>query len=443
MADGLLARLTGRTNGQERKQLTQMLHAGSSQPFFFGWSDTGLDVLLPATRFDYASEVGDMLRSNVVTAPLSWMMRTFPEAPPVVERRMGDEWHTVLDHSLARLLGEPNPFQSGEELLMATVMDFCFGDAYWVKIRNRYGDVVQLWWVPRQAITPKWPDDGSVFVSHYEYHPQGRDPLRLETRDVCHFRFGQDPRNPRRGFSPLAALVRDVFTDDQAANFSAAILKNLGIIGVVISPKEGVAKKGALDELKEYIRSAFTGDKRGDALAIGAPTDVEVLQYNLQGFDMGPIRDVVEERVCAAMGIPAAVVGFGTGLQQTKVGATMKELRQLAWTGGIIPLQRIMAAKISRDLLPEFQSRYPLFRVRFDTTQVRALWEDANEKHDRIRKDVQAGILTVAQAQKMLGYPIDEDRDVYLQPGNLLQLSDGETIGLPPPPASAGDDDDE
>lgn len=437
----LLGRLAGRTNGEERKQVTQMLHAGSSQPFFFGWSDTGIDVLLPATRFDYQAEVGDMLRSNVVTAPLAWMMRTFPEAPPIVERRTGDEWHTVVDHDLARLLNEPNPFQSGEELFMATVMDFCFGDAYWIKVRNRFGRIVQLWWVPRQTIVPKWPEDGSVFIGHYEYHPQGREPLRLETRDVCHFRFGQDPRNPRRGFSPLAALVREVFTDDEAANFSAAILKNLGIIGVVISPKEGIAKKGALDELKDYIRSAFTGDKRGDAMALGAPTDVQLLQYNLQGFDMGPIRDVVEERVCAAIGIPAAVVGFGTGLQQTKVGATMKELRQLAWTGGVIPLQRIMAAKIGRDLLPEFQERHPLFRVRFDTSQVRALWEDANEKHDRIRKDVQAGILTVAQAQKLLGYPIDEDRDVYLQPGNLLQLSDGETIGLPVTPP--GDETDE
>jgi hypothetical protein len=90
--------------------------------------------------------------------------------------------------------------------------------------------------------------------------------------------------------------------------------------------------------VKQYIQRAFTGDKRGEALALGAPTEAQLLQYNMQGFDVGPIRDVSEERVCAAIGIPAAVVGFGTGLQQTKVGATMKEMRQLAWISGVIPL---------------------------------------------------------------------------------------------------------
>jgi hypothetical protein len=57
--------------------------------------------------------------------------------------------------------------------------------------------------------------------------------------------------------------------------------------------------------VKQYIQRAFTGDKRGEALALGAPTKAQLLQYNMQGFDVGPIRDVSEERVCAAIGIPA------------------------------------------------------------------------------------------------------------------------------------------
>lgn len=416
----------------DEKALTEMMHGNGGGRFFWGWRDSGADVLLPGTKFDYAKEVGDMLGSNVITAPVAWMMRTFPEAPPLVERREGEQWHIVEDHTLTQKFRNPNDFQSGEELLMSTVLDFVFGEAFWLKIRNATGRVVQLWWVPRQQMEPRWPDDGKTFISHYEYGPQGSKKIDIDVADVVHFRFGNDPRNPRRGFSPLAALVRDVFTDDQAANFSAAILRNLGVIGIIISPKAGVVPKDALDEVKKYLMQQFAGDKRGEPLALGAPTDVNLLTYNLSGFDVGPIRDVAEERVCAALGIPAAVVGFGTGLQQTKVGATMKEMRQLAWTGGVIPLQRIMAAKLTHALLPEFQTGSEVFRVRFDASQVRALWEDANEKHDRIRKDVQAGILTVAEAQRLLGYPVDDERDVYLQPVNLIQLQDGQLVGAAP-----------
>jgi hypothetical protein len=102
-----------------------------------------------------------------------------------------------------------------------------------------------------------------------------------------------------------------------------------------------------------------------------APMEAKLLQYNLQGFDVGPIRDISEERVCAALAIPAAVIGFGTGLQQTKVGATMREMVKLAWQGGIEPNQAIMADELDRSLLPEFQKNTDLFRTHFDTSRSR------------------------------------------------------------------------
>jgi HK97 family phage portal protein len=414
-----------------------MRHSGQQLGF--------VQVMLPATDLDYETEVGDGLGSSVLAAPLNWMMRTFPEAPPIVERLRKEEWNSVTDHALLRLLSRPNPFYGGRTLWMATVLDFAWGEAFWIKIRNRSDEVIQLWWVPRTTMQPKWPNDGGkTYIDHYEYRPGAGGKEDIAVRDVVHFRFGVDPRNTRRGLSQLGALWREVATDDQAANFAASILRNLGVLGVVISPKEAgtVGNKEAVKEVKEYIQNHFTGDKRGEALALGAPTDVNLLQYNMQGFDTSPIRDLSEERVCAALGIPAAVVGFGTGLQQTKVGATMKELRQLAWTGGIIPMQEIIADEVDRSLIPEFEAgRENRFRLRFDTSKVRALWEDANEKHDRIRKDVLASIITPMQAQQLLGYPIDEDRDVYLQPVNLIQLPDG-TVGGIQPQSPGGTDND-
>jgi hypothetical protein len=73
-------------------------------------------------------------------------------------------------------------------------------------------------------------------------------------------------RNIFRGFSPLAAVMREVYIDDQAANFTAAILKNLGIIGVIFSPKEGTIPKEQAEALKNYVQSNFTGDKRAQAM---------------------------------------------------------------------------------------------------------------------------------------------------------------------------------
>lgn len=373
---------------------------------------------LPGTAFNYVREVGDGLKSGVIVAALNWIMRAFPEAPTVVERRKDELWEIQHGHALEEILDAPNPFYDGRVLWMATVMDFSFGEAYWQKIRNGAGDVVELWWIPRALIKPiyddiRWP---GVFIHHYEYKVAGAT-FDLSVDDVVHFRFGMDPTNIRRGFSQLAAMFREVYVDDQAANFTASILRNLGIIGLIFSPKTGGTgiPPGKLDEFKKYVQENFTGDKRGNAMAFSNPIDAQLLQYNLQGFDVGPIRDISEERVCAALGIPAAVIGFGTGLQQTKVGATMREMIQLAWRGAIMPMQKIMAGELKRSLIGDFQDNKSLFRVRFDASKIHALWEDDTQKAQRITSLVDGSILTVGEGRKELGYTADDTHDFYLR----------------------------
>jgi HK97 family phage portal protein len=411
------------------------------------------DKLLPEKRLDAAREVGDGLSSSVLMAPLNFIMRTFPEASPIVEKRSRQgKWDEAFPHPLTALLDRPNPYYSGIELWMATVLDLAFGNAYWLKIRNTMGEVVQLWWVPRILLIPRWTFDGKTFITHYDYVAGGLTKP-IDPKDVVHFRFGLDPRNIRLGLSPLGSLLRDVLMDDQAADFATAILKNLGVIGVVIAPESpGAGSKDAAKETKEFIQEHFTGERRGRALALGAPTKVNLLQYNMQGFDVSPLRDVSEERVCAALGIPAAVVGFGTGLQQTKVGATMKEMRQLAWTGGIMPLQKIIGKTVDHSLLSEtiydgFQAYEPpppnrrgTLRMRFNTKEVAALWEDNASKHDRVRKDYVAGVITRAEARQETGRSFTKDDEVFFQPttGTLTDAS-GEPISGGDPAGNPGD----
>lgn len=375
------------------------------------------------TKFNYAGEVGNGLGSSVLVSLLNWLMRTFPEAPAVVERRDADQWKQIFAHEMAVKIAQPNPFYSGRVLWMATVMDFAFGNAYWLKVRNGLDEVVELWWVPAALMRPIWdPQQPNVFIDHYEYSVNGTNQ-RIAPRDVVHFRFGLHPDNMRLGYTPLAALVREIYIDDQASNFTASVLRNLGIIGVVVAPKPGERiPQDKMRETKEYLQQNFSGDKRGQGLVFSSPTDVQVLQYNLQGFDLGPIRDIAEERCSAALGIPAAIVGFGTGLQQTKVGATMRELGQLAWNQCIIPMQAILAEELDRSLLPEFQKNTGLFRAQFDTSDVRALREDEKEQADRLGKLAVQGIITLAEARHGLGFEVKPEHEVYYRPINVAAV---------------------
>ncbi|MCQ4575409.1 MAG: phage portal protein [Candidatus Brocadiales bacterium] len=383
---------------------------------------------LPGTRFDYAKAVGDGLGSNVIMSPVQWMMRTFPEAPVIVEKLAKDGYEKMPGHKILELLEEPNEFYPGEVLWMGTMMSFAIaGNAYWLKRRNNAGRVSELYYVPHWTIEPKAPRDGRGYITHYDYNPMGVTQ-RVEVEDVVHFRHGINPKNIRQGLSPLDSVVREVFTDDEAANFSATILKNMGVPGVIISPEAGViADENAMKAVKEKYQETFGGDHRGEALVLKGPTKVQQFGFNPAQMSVGKLRNISEERVCAALGIPAAVVGFGTGLQQTKVGATMAELIRLAWKGNIIPTQRLMAATLRKQLLPDFEPEPKKFKLRFDNSEVQALQEDRNKLVERLNIAIGGGWATRSEGRRAMGWPVEKGDEVYFEPAGAFVTPAGQS----------------
>lgn len=394
-------------------------------------ADAAYTSSLPRTRYPYANDVHGGLHSNVVMSPINWVQRNFTEAEPVVERKTGKEWAVVDEHPLATLLDAPNPFYDGDTLWKATLVSFLLdGNAYWQKVRNRFGEVLGLWYLPHFLVEPRYPQDGSVFISHYEYRPVPSGlRVDLPVRDVVHYRFGLDPENPRKGLSVVKPILREVFTDEEASNFSASILRNMGVPGGVIAPKDGayLPSKEDVTAMKEYMRTGFTGDRRGDWLVLGTPTETSQFGFDPQSLMLGNLRDIAEERVCAALGVPAAVVGFGAGLQQTKVGATMRELRQSAWHNCVIPQQKSIAKQLTRQIMPDFATQVRRFRVRFDRSMVSAFQEEETERAERLGLLVEKGILRVDKAQELAGVEVDPSQAVYLRPSGAVAVAVGDS----------------
>lgn len=382
-------------------------------------------------KYRYGYDPLKALYANVVMAPVMWAMRTFTEASAMVERKNGKLWNEVPDHELAALIDTPNDFYDGDALWKGTVLSYMLeGNAYWLKVRNTYGDVIQLWYIPHWQIQPIWPLDGRNFIDYYQYVPNGAagsgygSPIPLPVRDVVHLRFGLDPMNPRLGVSPLRAMLQEVFTDTEAAQFSEVVLKNMGIPGLMISPKDSNVRvtPTQVAELKKEVEDAFTSENRGKTFVMGAATEVSQFGFDPNKLMLANIRDIAEERVCAILGIPAAVVGFGAGLQSTKVGATMRELVRLAWVQCMNPMQNSFGRQLTHQILPDFQSQTARFRVRFDASDVSVFQEEQNLTADRVRQSVLAGLLRVDRGQGMLGLEVDETQKVYLRPTNTIAV---------------------
>ncbi len=402
--------------------------------------------LLPRTRYNYRMDVGQGLGSTIVVATIGWTMRNFAQVPFRIRKRRQEKGKTVLEDvepsqtgpgAMLRLLEYPNSSYSGRLMMKALVIDYeTTGESYLVKLRNGSGRVVELWWIPQMLIRPRWPEDGSVYISHYEYNPNGV-PFGIKVDDIVHLRDGLDPRNPRQGFNRLAALAREIYTDEEASNFSATLLSNLGVPGVIISPKDtGVASRNRIEDpegVKDSYMEKFSGDRRGEPLILTSPTEVQILSFSPEQMGLVNLRRLPEERVSAVLGVPAIVAGLGAGLERSTY-SNMAEAREAAYEEKILPMHGDWSQDLKVQLLNEFVGDITQYEIDADLGNIRVLQEDQDALQARNLAALLGGGISRRLYKENIGEEADDNDNVYYIPTNVSVVNADE-----PPPALEAD----
>lgn len=381
------------------------------------------------------TNAGELMENSIVAATLLWMARTFPEAPPMLENiepSTGQEV-AVRIHPALRLLRKPNEYYTGSILWMATVIDYVAnGDAYWLKVRSMSDDVIQLWYAPSWTMCPQGND--REFVAYYDYTVPGGETKKIRPEDVVHFQYGIDPYDNRRGYSPLRAVLSEIFTDNEAVEFTASILKNMGVPGILFSPDGNSSiDEDEAKQTKADFSARFTGGRRGEPLVMTGPTKVSQFGFSPEQLVLSEIRQVPEERVTAVTGIPAVVVGLGAGLKRSTF-TNMGEARVAAYEAGLIPTQRTMGEDITFQLLPDFVDDPFMWRFTFDYAKVRCLQEDLYRLAQRESMLYERGVQMRSESRRKVGLPVDATRDdVFVLPLNqsLIHGSTGEITAAP------------
>lgn len=409
----------------------------------------GAQILWSRTKIDFNRQVGDPMSNSIVVAVVGWIARNFPDAPVRVAKLLPDgirEYQAMSTTGagfMLMLLERPNPWYSGVLMMNAVVVDFyCDGNGYIYKERHPQsagtllaGRVVRLWWLPSRYVEPR--GDSETFITHYEYNPNGII-FQLDPGDVVHVRDGMDPQNPRKGRSKLKAVLREIYTDDEAANFTAQLLTNLGVPGVVLSPSN--TNTGGIrsdpNTVKQAFMDKFSGDKRGEPLVLTAPTDVKVLSWSPDQLNLKDLRRVPEERISAALGVPASVANLGAGMDHNTL-TNYPESRAAAYEEAIIPNHRLFDAELEIQLLPEFVNIDEGWDIDRDYSEVRALAAHRDATWKRLQSAATMGLITRATFKRGTNQKPTAEDEVYIAPNNymIIDAGDGTVVagGSKPP----------
>jgi HK97 family phage portal protein len=351
---------------------------------------------IPGTRFNWDRLTGDLWTCPAVQACLNIIHRNLPQAPWVVRKRQmsgkQEKWVPAAGHPLQALLDRPNDIYDGN-ILKQNIADSLKldGNAYIIKERDGAQRVRELWWVPCSWVDPFTAPSSKIIMGVDMYRVTwGNQRMDVKPENMIHLRDGSDQNDPRLGLSELASAARDVNTLQQIATYKPNVLRNMGIIGKFISPKDNTVQIDP-KEVKEHIDAQSTQDNVGSTVVVDFAAEIEYPNSSPKDLDIGLMGDMPEANICALMGVPAQVVGLHVG-RLSKTFSNVKEAREQLWEECLIPLGTLISCQLGYDLLREFagtnnpeqlEAYFAEYRLEFDYTGVRPLQPDLDALNKR------------------------------------------------------------
>lgn len=383
----------------------------------------------PGATYDYAAAAGEILENRVVSVCVNAIAKALQDAPPFLEVRNGAKWEKVDTHPSIDLLNTPNGKYTSFHLWSSTAAsEIARGEAYWRIETNRAGVPAELWWEDsRRFRVVGTPTD---FIESYWFQSESGAQVRLDNDEVIHFRDLLDPVNPRRGRTPLQTGLRQIALDNGIASYSGSILRNSGVMSLLVSVKEMGAESaqkaptpGQVEEFLQKVRQKLAGDGAGGIVGLNVPLSVDKMSYSPDEMAVEKLAAYAEASICALCGVHPMVVGLQSG-EATKTYSNMGEALNDFWERRIVPTKNRHAEELRAQLLPLYPDlvnpdtgTVTDYRIAWDYSKVEPLQENEDEKHTRIRSDFASGGIDRYTFKVALNYEAsEEDKGVYAKP---------------------------
>lgn len=346
----------------------------------------------------------------------------------------------VTDSELARVLEQPNPFDTRFRFIDGVVHDLgIFGNAYGVKMRQ--GTAFGLVRVPSKRVQVI----GTNWIQPEAYRLTGNQGTKdLAPEQIVHFRF-YHPDDPRIGLPPLETLRQMLAEEFAAGQWREQFWNNAARQSGYIKrpPKSattGVPKWSdeARTRFKEDWRASWSGEGPD---AGGTPVLEDGMEYIAAGFSPEQAqyvesRRLGREEVAAAYFVAPPMVGI---LDHATL-ANVEEYHKQLYQDTLGPWLAMIEGDLELQLFPDFGVASPRFYAEFNLAE--KLKGSFEEQADSLAKLAGAPILGRNEGRARLNLPTIDDPafDRPVTPFNVLVGPSGNTTPQNPDTEPAGED---
>lgn len=357
--------------------------------------------------------------NTVIQACIGWESRNFCEPPGCIQTLSpSGEIETEFDHDLAQLFRRPEPEgkMTGRRLMKALLASRRLdGNGYLDVVRTEQTKKpVELRFIPPWAVKPI-AAKGTGLLDHYEITLKGGKVDTREIDEIFHTSDGIDEREPLKGCSALKTAMRLVMTDTAATESAERMIRNLGVVGLALSPKNGhtIKDDATRKALAQELTQRFAGEGQGSAFVGSGEFELQYYGTDASKLGFREMHRIPEERITAIFGYAAIVIGLGAGLDRSTF-ANFSEAREAATEQTLVPLWSELADDITVQLGPQFGLK-PNQSFAYDLKNVKILQEDEDKRWGRLGTAFQHGGIKRSEYRTAIGYEASAEDELYIQ----------------------------
>lgn len=360
-----------------------------------------------------------------------WRAQKLAEAPMMVveeDQETGtEEW--LADHDLAPLLEQPNPdFDMGDLVERTSRILDNEAEAIWVIDRDGIDRAGRLTPFGRSKFDVE-RTPGRLFGRFIVSTADGKKPYDAE--QVVYFRDSIDTWGGERGKSRLDHAMHWLRLGEKARQTVRELLDNaVWPSGVAIPDVNWNPDEKMLQMFQEELNSYAQPGEKGKAFAMLGGGRFEQMSARIRDLVPTEVLDRVESVVAAVSGVPAIVLQFQIGLENSP-WSQMEQARRMAYDDTIIPTWRRWERLLTRQLL-RTQDDDPTHFVRFDTSMIAAL--QANQLEGATIASMMGRAASLNERRAKMGLePLDDPRadevPELTQPDPLSMMAGGNDDG--------------
>jgi HK97 family phage portal protein len=228
----------------------------------------------------------------------------------------------ITSHPALDLLYKVNPFQTKSEFLEITMINMkCTGNAFWYKVRNNGGKVVELW-----NLRPDWMTiitDPTKFIKEYKFTKENGAVVSLAPEDVIHFKY-PDPLSQYLGMSPIKPCQTRVETEDYASRYQRDFFVNSARPDAVIKNPTNALDADQKKEIREDWEKKFRGVGKTSKVAIlDGGMEYQVISLTQKEMDYIESMKFTRDDILVAFGVPKPIVAVTDDVNRANAETAM------------------------------------------------------------------------------------------------------------------------